>query len=76
MLPGGGKAGTDADDVCAGRGSLDVTFVMSPRINSSCSEENSEAVVAGTVVPGLLPATDVELMLVDGVAMEELVAHQ
>ena len=73
MLPGGGKAGTDADDVCAGRGSLDVTFVMSPR---TCSEENSEAVVAGTVVPGLLPATDVELMLVDGVTMEELVAHQ
>lgn len=64
MLPGGGKVGSSVDDAC-------------PWINSSCSEENSAAVAAGTVVPGLLPATDVKLVLVDdGVAMEELVAHQ
>ena len=77
MLPGGGKVVSSADDECAGRGSLDVAFVMSPRINSSCSEKNSEAVAGGTVVPGLLSATGVELVLVDdGVAMEDLVAHQ
>ena len=69
--------GSGADDECAGRGTLDVAFVMSPRINSSCSEENSEAVAGGTVVPGLLPAPVVELVLVDdGVAMEDLVTHQ
>ena len=71
------QGGSGADDECAGGGSLDVAFVMSPRINSSCSEENSEAVAGGTVFPGLLPATGVELVLIDdGVAMEDLVAHQ
>ena len=77
MLPGGGQVGSGADDECAGRGSLDVAFVMGPWIDSSCSEENSEALAGGTVIPGLLPATGVELVLIDDrVAMEDLVAHQ